>query len=62
MSERREAAAPDSAITITFTFTYQITENLPNGEPWPPDGNDYWGQAPGAPHGFTRWRRVELVT
>ena len=61
MSEREhdEAAAPAA---ITIKFTYAVTENNFSGEPWPPDGNDYWGQAPGAPRGFTRWRRIELVT
>jgi hypothetical protein len=43
----------------TFAIAYVVTEDLPGGRPWPPDGTDFWAVVRRS-HGFTRWRRITL--
>jgi hypothetical protein len=43
----------------TFKISYFVTEDLPGGRPWPPDGDDLWCVVARS-HGFTRWRRIGL--
>jgi hypothetical protein len=42
----------------TFAITHVITEDGPDGQPWPPDG-DFWCVVARS-HGFTRWRHIGL--
>jgi hypothetical protein len=43
----------------TFTISYVVTEDCPDGQPWPPDGDDLWCVV-ARTHDFTRWRRITL--
>jgi hypothetical protein len=40
-------------------FSYAVTVDNFNGEPWPPDGDDLWSIV-GRVDGFTKWRRLIL--
>jgi hypothetical protein len=49
----------DSVTPLALTITYATTQDNFDGQPWPPDGADYWAiVARGG--GFTRWRRIFL--
>jgi hypothetical protein len=37
-----------------------ITDDLPSGEPWPPDGRDLWSIVSRA-NDLTTWRRLVLA-
>jgi hypothetical protein len=39
---------------------YEVTDDLPSGEPWPPDGRDLWSVVK-SEFGVTTWRRLTLV-
>jgi hypothetical protein len=54
---RSKQADTASALVIT----YARTENLFNGEPWPPDGSDYWAIVK-RDRGHTIWRRIAAAT
>jgi hypothetical protein len=41
-------------------ITYAKTENLFNGEPWPPDGSDFWAVVTRS-RKHTIWRRITAV-
>lgn len=42
---------------------YAATEDLPNGEPWAPDGNEYWAVvARLRGRGITLWRHIGIAT
>jgi hypothetical protein len=43
-----------------LTVVHASTEDLPNGAPWPPDGNDHWSVVDRA-DGTTKWRRIALT-
>jgi hypothetical protein len=43
----------------TFMISYFVTEDYPDDQPWPPDGDDLWCVVARS-HGFTRWRRISL--
>lgn len=42
---------------MSALVTYARTENLFNGEPWPPDGSDFWAVVTRG-HDRTIWRRI----
>jgi hypothetical protein len=44
-----------------LVITYARTENLFNGEPWPPDGFDYWAIVK-RDRSHTIWRRIAAAT
>jgi hypothetical protein len=44
-----------------LVITYARTENLFNGEPWPPDGSDFWAVVTRG-RGHTIWRRIAAAT
>lgn len=46
-------------MTAALTITHAITEDLPDGQPWPPDGDGFWSIVRRA-NGCTKWRRVIL--
>jgi hypothetical protein len=50
-----------SALPSTFAIeiTYAVTENLPDGQPWLPDGTDFWAIVRRTRE-LTRWRRIGL--
>jgi hypothetical protein len=48
-----------STAFVTTVITYVITEDGPDGQPWPPSGTDFWVIVTRM-HGFTRWRRISL--
>ena len=48
-----------NASAIKLAIQHQVTEDLPDGQPWPPDGADLWCIVKRS-HGFTQWRRVAL--
>ena len=50
-----------NASAIKLAIQHQVTEDLPDGQPWPPDGADLWCIVKRS-HGFTQWRRVFLET
>jgi hypothetical protein len=50
----------DSVTPFALQVTYATTQDNFSGEPWPPDGNDYWAVVARA-RGFTKWRRITLV-
>jgi hypothetical protein len=37
-----------------------VTDDLPSGEPWPPDGRDLWSIVSRA-NGLTTWRRLVVA-
>jgi hypothetical protein len=45
--------------SVMIEIIYAITEDLPDGQPWPPNGMDFWAVASRS-HGVTRWRRITL--
>lgn len=45
---------------FTLAIEYQVTEDLPNGTLWPPDGADFWSVVVRC-SGFTRWRQIYLT-
>jgi hypothetical protein len=58
-SPQKTQARADAADALQIA--YDLTEDLPNGQPWPPDGADYWAVvARGG--SLTRWRRIFLET
>jgi hypothetical protein len=46
-------------MSATFAISYFVTEDDPDGQPWPPNGDDLW-RVIARSHGFTRWRRITL--
>jgi hypothetical protein len=49
----------DSVTPFALTITYATTQDNFDGQPWPPDGADFWAiVARGG--GLTRWRRIFL--
>jgi hypothetical protein len=40
---------------------YEVTEDCANSAPWPPDGSDFWSIVERV-GGFTKWRRIALIT
>lgn len=63
-SPRKPQARADDADSVNppaLQIAYAITDDLPDGQPWPPDGADYWAVVTRA-HGYTCWRRIFLET
>jgi hypothetical protein len=48
------------AVDFCVTIIHEITDDLPSGEPWPPDGRDLWSIVSRA-NGLTTWRRLVLA-
>lgn len=50
----------DSVNSPALAIIHTETEDNFSGEPWPPDGADYWAIVKRSHGGFTLWRRVAL--
>jgi hypothetical protein len=44
----------------SLTAIHELTDDLPSGEPWMPDGRDFWSIVDQA-NGRTKWRRIVLT-
>ena len=44
---------------VSLTISYATTDDLPSGQPWMPDGRDFWSVVSRA-NGTTKWRRLSL--
>ncbi len=53
-------ARPSTGVPV-LSIKYDVTEDLPDGQAWPPDGDGFWSAVSRA-DGCTRWRRIALIT
>jgi len=55
----RQDELPAGAVRLAII--YETTDDLPDGQPWPPDGKDFWSLVAPRANGVTRWRRIALT-
>jgi hypothetical protein len=58
---RKHRRQHDDATAFALVIIHARTLDNVDGEPWPPDGGDYWGMV-ARDRGYTIWRRIILRT